>query len=131
MASLLIRLFVKTLLNALGLWLATILLPGISGPSELSDTSTLTVYLGAGLILAIITTLARPVKILSIPLYILTLGLFSLIINAVILLISNWFATHMGWGLEVDGFGWAIVGAFLIACVTGIGGALLSPITRR
>ncbi|MDO5723901.1 MAG: phage holin family protein [Flaviflexus sp.] len=126
-----INVLVRTLLNAAGLWVAVQLLPGMSGPRELSDQSTLIVYLGSGLILAVITWLARPVKIISIPFYILTLGLFSLIINAVILLISNWFATHLGWGLVVDSFGWAIIGAFIVATVVGIGSALLSPVIKR
>ncbi len=93
---------------ALGLWLATQILPGLhfEGPGTL---------LAAALLLGIVNAIVRPVAVvLTLPLTLLTLGLFLLVINAamlglVALLLSDF---------QVSGF-WTAVGGALIVSVTG------------
>ncbi|MDY0040838.1 MAG: phage holin family protein [Desulforhabdus sp.] len=49
--------------------------------------------------------------ILSLPFIILTFGLFKFVINAVLL----WITDKVVDGFKIDGFGWTLVAAFLIA----------------
>jgi putative membrane protein len=91
---------------ALGLWLATQVLPGLQfdGPG---------VLIAAALLLGVVNAIVRPIAvILTLPLTLLTLGLFLLVINAgmvglVALLLE---------GFSVSGF-WTALGASLIVSV--------------
>ena len=67
---------VRLLINALGIWLASEIVPGI----QVDGTGTLLV---AALLLGIVNALVRPIAILlTLPLTIFSLGLFLLVINA-------------------------------------------------
>lgn len=67
---------VRTLIIALGLALAELLVPGVT----IQGTPTL---FGAALLLGLVNAIIRPlVVILTLPLTLLTLGLFLLVINA-------------------------------------------------
>lgn len=104
MAGFLLRL----LISALGLWLASELVPGI----EVRGAWTL---FGAALILGIVNAVIRPVLILlTLPATLLTLGLFLLIINAAMLGLVAW----MFDGFTISGF-WAAFFGALIVSVTG------------
>jgi putative membrane protein len=76
----------RVLVVALGLWLASALVPGI----QVEDGWTL---IGAALLLGIVNALVRPlIVILTLPITILTLGLFLLVINAAMLgLVASFF----------------------------------------
>ena len=93
---------------ALGLWLATYLLPGLyfNSPGTL---------LAAALLLGIVNAIVRPIAVvLTLPLTLLTLGLFLLVINAAMLgLVALLLA-----GFSISGF-WTAVGAALIVSLTG------------
>ena len=98
----------RVLIVALGLWLASELVPGI----EVKGGATL---LGAALILGIVNAVIRPVIIvLTLPITILTLGVFLLVINAAMLgLVASLFN-----GFSVAGFGSAILGSVVVS-ITG------------
>ena len=86
----------RLLLSALGLWLASELIPGI----EVRGIWTL---LGAALLLGIVNAIVRPVLvILTLPATLITLGLFLLVINAALLGLVAW----MFDGFSISGF-WA------------------------
>ena len=92
---------------ALGLWLATRILAGLSfdGPGTL---------LAAALLLGIVNAIIRPIAvILTLPLTLLTLGLFLIVINAAMLALV---ALLLG-GFQISGF-WTAVGGSLIVSVT-------------
>jgi putative membrane protein len=93
---------------ALGLWLATLILPGLdfAGPGTL---------LAAALLLGIVNAIVRPIAVvLTLPLTLLTLGLFLLVINAAMLGLVALLLS----GFQVSGF-WTAVGGALIVSVTG------------
>jgi putative membrane protein len=93
---------------ALGLWLATQILPGLdfAGPGTL---------LAAALLLGIVNAIVRPIAVvLTLPLTLLTLGLFLLVINAAMLGLVALLLS----GFQVSGF-WTAVGGALIVSVTG------------
>src|ERR1700741_3710577 len=92
---------IRVLIVAIGLWVASKLIPGI----EIADGWSL---LWAALILGIINAIVRPVVIiLTLPLTILTLGLFLLVINAAMLSLVAWMLD----GMTVAGFWSAFFGA--------------------
>jgi putative membrane protein len=92
---------------ALGLWLATRILPGLSFDSPVT-------LLVAALLLGIVNAIVRPIAvILTLPLTLLTLGLFLIVINAAMLALV---ALLLG-GFHISGF-WTAVGASLIVAVT-------------
>jgi putative membrane protein len=67
---------VRTLITALGLWLADAILPGI-------DIETPGTLILAALLMGLVNALVRPIAIvLTFPITMVTLGLFLLVINA-------------------------------------------------
>jgi putative membrane protein len=79
------------------------------------------------LIFAIVNAVLGPVlRILSLPLIILTLGFFLLVVNAALLGITAALSDH----LDVDGFGSAVLGGFLIALFSW-GAEMIFPTKRR
>lgn len=76
------------------------------------------VYGGFGALLwisvlfSVINAVLGPIfKLLSLPLIVLTLGLFLLVVNAALLGITAALSSH----LDIDSFGSAVLGGFLIA----------------
>ncbi len=105
------RALLQIVLNAVGLWVASRYIPGISYSGDLLY------LLFAGLVLGLVNLLVRPiVKLLSFPLIVLTLGLFYLVINGAML----WLAAALLDGLEVDGCLPAILGGLLIALLNWV-----------
>lgn len=93
---------------ALGLWLATQILPGLyfEGAGYL---------LAAALLLGIVNAIVRPIAVvLTLPLTLLTLGLFLLVVNAAMLGLVALLLS----GFQISGF-WTAVGASLIVSLTG------------
>lgn len=130
-----IRFFVSTSINALALWVATLVIPAI----------TLTPYGGEGVwqrigsfllvgaIFGLVNAIVAPIiKVLAFPLYILTFGLISFVINGALLLFVAWLSSQIGSdiftiegftseGLTVESMGWAILGAVIISIASLIG----------
>lgn len=78
------------------------------------------------LIFAVINLVLGPLlKLLSLPLIILTLGLFLIVINAALLALTAGLSKH----LDIDSFGAALLGGFLIA-VLSWASELLLPLRR-
>jgi putative membrane protein len=99
---------VRLLVSALGLWLASALVPGIT----VHGAGTL---LGAALLLGIVNAIIRPLLVLlTLPITVLTLGLFLLAINAAMLgLVASMFDNF-----TIAGFGSALLGAIVVG-ITG------------
>jgi putative membrane protein len=123
------RFLVGTVINALGLWAVTLLVPAIHlTPYGGSDIwSQILSFLLVGLIFGLVNSLIAPVvKVLALPLYILTFGLISLVINGALLLFVAWLSQLIGGnvfsidgftteGLNVESLGWAILGALIMS----------------
>jgi putative membrane protein len=93
---------------ALGLWLATQILPGL----YFASSGTL---LAAALLLGIVNAIVRPIAVvLTLPITLLTLGLFLLVVNAAMLGLVALLLS----GVQSSGF-WTAVGASLIVSLTG------------
>jgi len=110
MNTILGRFIVRWFVCGLGLWIAA----GVVGADKISYQDSLMVIVGAGLVLAIINTLIKPILVFfSLPALLFSLGLFMIIINAVTVLL----ASRLYGGLEVDNFGSALVAGIVIGLV--------------
>jgi putative membrane protein len=93
----------RAAITALGLWVASELLSGITfdAPSKL---------ILAAIVLGVVNAVVRPLAfILTLPITVVTLGLFLLVLNAGMVGLVAWLVP----GFEVSGF-WTAVGAALI-----------------
>jgi putative membrane protein len=98
----------RVLIVALGLWLASELVPGI----EVKGVWTL---LGAALTLGVVNAVIRPLLIIfTLPITVITLGFFLLVINAAMLALVAWFFD----GFMIAGF-WSAVFGSIVVSVTG------------
>jgi len=128
------RFLVRLVVNAVALWLTTLIVSGVTViPFGTGDTTAvvLTFLLVAfvfGLVNAVVGTIIR---VVAFPLYVLTLGLISLVVNAVLLLIVAGISDAMGFGLQVESFGWGIVGAFVLAVFSWLIGLFVRPALER
>lgn len=104
------------ILNAVALLIVAYILPGITVASFGSA-------LIAALVLGLLNTLVKPVLVvLTLPITIVTLGLFLLVLNALVF----WFAGSILKGFQVDGFGWALLGALIYSIVASLLSGLLA-----
>ena len=124
-----LRFLISTIVNAVGLWVATLVVPQVKltpyGGDGLWETIGSFVVIGAifGLVNAII---APVIKVLAFPLYILTFGLIAFVINGALLLMVAWFSSLLGAnvfsiegftaeGLSIASLGWAILAAIVMS----------------
>ena len=104
---------------ALGLWLATQILPGL----YFASAGTL---LAAALLLGIVNAIVRPIAVvLTLPLTLLSLGLFLLVINALMLMLTSWLSDQLGLGWHVEGFWTAVFGSIIVSVVSWLLNAFL------
>jgi putative membrane protein len=113
-------LFIRILINAVAIWLAVWLLPGLDlVPDDQGLGTTVAVALVVSMVFGAVNAVVRPVvALLSLPLYILTLGLFTLVVNALMLMLTAWITELTDYGLRIDGFWWAVLGGFLVSVVS-------------
>jgi putative membrane protein len=98
-----IRLMLRWMLLAAALLLVAHLYPGVT----VKDFGA---AMGAALVLGLLNTLVRPVLLLlTLPVTVLTLGLFLFVVNALMF----WAAAWLLQGLDVRGFGAALVGSLI------------------
>ncbi len=108
---------VRLLINAVGLWLAAAIVPGI----EISGAFTLIL---AALLMGIVNALVRPiVVVLTLPLTIVTLGIFLLVINAGMFGLVAWMLD----GFVVSGFFSALFGWLIVSLVSAVASWFIGP----
>jgi putative membrane protein len=129
---------VRVVVNAVGLLVAGLLVPGIeiawSDDAEGIALTLLALALVFGLVNASIGSLAR---LVSLPINLLTMGLFSILVNAALLLLVAWITDRV-WGplIVLGGFPpdlsiEALVAAAAGALVIGLISALMAVLIPR
>ncbi len=109
----------RVVINGFAIWLATQLLSGLEIVGAESTGEQVLIVGFIALVFGIVNAIVKPVvQLLSIPLYILTLGLFTLVVNALMLLLTAWITGFTEWGLQIDGFWWAVGGALIVSIVS-------------
>lgn len=137
-----VRFLLNTVVNAIGLWLVTVIVPAIHLAPYGRDNFWMTAlsYLLVAVIFGLVHAVIGPViKVLSFPLYILTFGLISLVINGALLLFVAWLSQLIGSpifsidgfsheGLAVSTMGWAILGSLVMSFIGFIGRSLFKKL---
>ena len=110
---------VRTVLTAVALWVATLIVPGIDFVGGSTTAEKVGIALVVAVIFGVLNAIIKPiVQIISIPLYILTLGLFHIVINAFMLWITSWITEHTThWGLFIDDFWWTAIWAAIVLSI--------------
>lgn len=126
------KLLLRLAVNGLAIWLASLLLDGIS-MSLPGDTLQAVVYVAVvAVVFTLVNTIVQPLaKILSLPLTLLTFGLFALVVNALMLLLTGYITQQVGYGLQVDNFWWALAGSIVISILAAILNTVLPAKKRR
>ena len=128
------RFFVRLVINAIALWLTTLILAGSVRVVSFAphDTfATVLTYLLVALVFGIVNgVIGNLIRIVAFPLYILTLGLIALLVNGLLLLLVSWLSGLVGFGLVVDGFWAGVLGALVLAILSWIIGIIVRPLTR-
>jgi len=107
----------RTLISMLGLYLASVLIPGV----QIVGTGT---FILAALLLGLVNGFVRPVAfLLTLPLTIVTLGLFLLVLNAAMFGL----VAAMLDSFSVAGFGSAILGALIVSITSTIASWYIGP----
>ena len=119
------------LANALALWVASAVVPGIEFGGEGGDLA-LTVVL-VSLVFGVLNSVVKPLlKLISVPLIVLTLGLFLVVVNALMLSLTSWLAGVLGLDFTVQSFWWdAVLGALIVSAVGVVIGMLLPSKDKR
>ncbi|KQO07487.1 hypothetical protein ASF06_12835 [Agreia sp. Leaf244] len=127
------RFVVSLVANAIALWLTTLIVTGVKlDPFQDDALGTILSYLFVALIFGVVNGIVgTAVRIVAFPLYILTLGLISLVVNALLLLLAEWLSQLFGFGLVIDNFWWAVLGALVLAILSAIIGSILRPLAGR
>jgi putative membrane protein len=115
------RFIIRALIAALGLWLASEIVPGI----EVLGWGSL---LAAAILLGIVNAVVRPVVfLLTLPLTVVTLGLFLLVVNAAMLGLVGLLLK----GFVVDGLWAGILGSVVVGVVSWLGHLLMGDGRER
>ncbi len=128
------RFLARLVINAIALWLTTLSVAGVRVVAyEPGDTTaSVLTFLMVALVFGIVNSvIGNFVRIVAFPLYILTLGLIALVVNGLLLLLVEWISSLIGFGLEVDGFWWGVLGALVLALISWIIGIIVRPIVGR
>ena len=112
------KILVRLAINAVALWIAALVVTGITIQRGSSTGATVLTVLLVAVVFSLVNTFVKPiVNLMTLPLFLLTLGLITFVINAFMLLLTSWVSTHTGLAFHVEGFGAALLGALVVSFV--------------
>lgn len=110
-----IRFIIRLVVNAVAIWAAVQLVPGLN---YIGSTTSLLIV---ALVFGVVNALVRPLLLLlTCPFIILTLGLFVLVVNTVMLSLTVWISGIWDLGLTSTGFWATFLGALVISIVSSV-----------
>lgn len=113
-----LALTIRVVVIAVGLWVATLIVPGI-GVGANTTASGIGTLLGVALIFGLVNAVLKPlIKVVGCPFYVLTLGLIGLVVNALLFMLVGAIADSVGLPFEVSGFSAAFFGAIVVAIIS-------------
>lgn len=127
------RFLVKLIVNAVALWLTTLIVAGVHVvPYEDTTWGLVITYLLVALIFGLVNTfIGTVVHIVALPLYILTLGLLVFVVNGLLLMLVGWISSLMGFGLIVDDLWSGVLGAIVLGIIGWLLGIIVRPVTPK
>lgn len=108
---------------AVAFWAVVAIVPGI----DIVPATTQNFLLIAAVFIIVNEVVTPVLRFLGAPLTCLTLGLFALVINGAVLLLVGALMDS----LVIDGWGAAIIGAIVLAIVSGVVNFFTSPLRTR
>jgi putative membrane protein len=117
---------IRLAVSALSMWIATVLIPGITLSTDSIPEALLTLVVVAA-IFGLVNAVLRPIiKTVGCAFYVLTLGLVAIVVNGLLFLLTSYIAEQLELPFHVDDF-WpsAVVGALLVGVVSWILNALV------
>ena len=108
---------------AVAFWAVVTIVPGI----DIVPATTQNFLLIAAVFIIVNEVVTPVLRFLGAPLTCLTLGLFALVINGAVLLLVGALMDS----LVIDGWGAAIIGAIVLAIVSGVVNFFTSPLRSR
>ena len=110
------------LVNAIALWVAVQIVPGLDFVGEIWKLLVVAVIFG------LINAFIKPILVIfSLPITVITLGLFLLVINALLLMLTGWISGQLDLGFTVADFWAALLGSIVIS----LAGMVLSFVVGR
>ena len=110
------NLLIKIVVNAVAIWVATAVVPGVvvsDGNADLGRKILTLLIVGA--IFGVVNALIKPiVKLFALPFYVLTLGLFAFVVNALMLMLVSWLSDQLNISFHIDDFFWSAIGAAVV-----------------
>ncbi len=104
----------KIVVNAVAIWVATAVVPGVEVSGDGLGRTIITLLV-VGAIFGVVNALIKPiVKLFSFPFYLLTLGLFAFVVNAFMLQIVSWLSGKLNISFHIDDFFWSALGAAVV-----------------
>jgi putative membrane protein len=108
------QLIVKIVVNAVAIWVATAVVPGVEVSGDGAGRTILTLLV-VGAIFGVLNAVVKPIiKLFSLPFYVLTLGLFAFVVNAFMLEIVSWLSGKLDISFHIDDFFWSAIGAAVV-----------------
>lgn len=111
---------IRTIVTAVALWVATLVVDGIYTTGEEAWQNVLTLMVVA-IIFGLVNAILKPIiKVFGCLFYILTLGLFALFVNAMLFLLVGWLADLLNLPFHVDGFWAGFWGAIIVSVASWV-----------
>jgi len=108
------NILIKVVVNAVAIWVATAVVPGVNVSGDSSGDTILTLLV-VGAIFGVVNAIIKPILMLfSLPALILTLGLFVFVINALMLELVAWLSDQLSISFTIDRFFWSAIGAAVV-----------------
>ena len=118
--------FIRLLVNAAALWVATRIVTGVTYSGALLP------FLGVALVFGIVNAFISPLlKFVTFPLIIVTFGIFALVVNGLMLWLTSSLSNTLGLGFHVNGFGAAFWGALVVSIVSTLLGMFIRDRDER
>lgn len=108
-------------ISALAVWIATVIIPGISLGGDSVGAKVLTVV-AVAVIFGLVNAVLRPIiKTVGCMFYVFTLGLVAIVVNALLFWLTGWIAGQLDLPFEVANF-WpaAVLGALFVGVVSWV-----------
>jgi putative membrane protein len=119
------RFLIRVLVTAVGLWVADLLVSGISVSGKATWENVLTL-LAVALIFGIVNAVLKPlIKLVGCLFYVLTLGLIALVVNGLLFLLTGWLADQLNLPFHVSGFWAGFWGAIIVGVVSWLIGLII------
>ncbi len=110
------KMLLRLLITACSLWVATKFVSGISFTGD-----NYAALLGVALVFGLVNVIVKPIlSFFSFPVVLLTLGLFLFVINALMLLLTSYLSSRLGFGFHVSGFIPALLGSLVVSVTAGL-----------